>query len=216
VRIGLTIASGGPRNRSFVTKKLVDVILVVLVAFVVLAAAALNVVTRAIASWSDRVADELGAGALGALFNDAVSGFVAPAVLLFVVSAFLYRLIPPVRAPWRFVLSGAAFAGLALQAVQVGMSWYLSGPAEFDAVYGSLGAALAFLLAVYVSATAFLIGGELVFAWAGREPPEDEDGGIWAWLRRRLTGYDSGSTSRTENGSRHSSRDSPLIVRRHS
>ena len=114
------------------------------------------------------------------------------------------------------VLAGAAFAALALQLVQLGMAWYLSGPAELDAVYGSLGAALAFLLAVYVSANAFLICGELVFAWSGRLPP-DEDEGLFVRVRELVAGpYASGSASRTENGSRQSSREAPSIVRRHS
>jgi membrane protein len=188
VRLGLTIASGAPRGRSFGVNKLLDFALVVLVVVLVIAAAALNVVTRTVTAWSDTVSDELGSGALGALFNDAVSGFAAPVVLLFGALVFLYRTIPPRKAPWRFVLVGAAVAAVALQAIQLGMAWYLAGPADYDAVYGSLGAALAFLFAVYVAASAFLIGGELVFAWAGREAVDDEDGGPLGSVRRRLEG----------------------------
>jgi membrane protein len=216
VRIGLTVAAGGMRTRSFARSKLFDFLLVFLLTVLVLAAAALNVMTRAVARWSDEVADKLDAGALGALFNGVVSGLVAPMLLMFCACAFLYRVIPPIRAPWRCVLVGAAFAALALQLVQLGMAWYLSGPAELDAVYGSLGAALAFLLAVYVSATAFLICGELVFAWSGRLPP-DQDEGLFVRVRELVAGpYASGSASRTENGSRQSSREAPSIVRRHS
>lgn len=188
VRLGLTIASGAPRGRSFGVNKLLDFALVVLVVVLVIAAAALNVVTRTVTAWSDTVSDELGSGALGALFNDAVSGFAAPVVLLFGALVFLYRTIPPRRAPWRFVLVGAAVAAVALQAIQLGMAWYLAGPADYDAVYGSLGAALAFLFAVYVAASAFLVGGELVFAWAGREVVEGADGGPLERVRRRLEG----------------------------
>ncbi|HEY7731504.1 MAG TPA: YihY/virulence factor BrkB family protein [Gaiellaceae bacterium] len=191
VRIGLTVAAGGERGRSYGARKLLDLLLVLLVAVLVLAAAVLNVVTRAVTAWSDGVAEALGKGALGALFNDLVSGFAAPAVLLFGASVFLYRYVPPRRARWRYVLIGAAFAGVVLQAIQLVMAWYLAGPADYDAVYGSLGTALAFLLAVYVAATAFLIGGELVFAWDGRQLENDADedeGGVLGWLRRRLEG----------------------------
>jgi membrane protein len=216
VRIGLAVAAGGMRTRSFARSKLYDFVLVFLVTVLVLAAAALNLLTRAVARWSDEVADELDAGALGTLFNDVVSGLLVPVALMFGACVFLYRVIPPVQPPWRAALAGSALAALALQLVQLGMAWYLSGPAELDAVYGSLGAALAFLLAVYVSATAFLICGELVFAWSGRPPP-DEDEGVFVRLRELVAGpYASASASRTENGSRQSSRDAPSIVRRHS
>ncbi len=42
--------------------------------------------------------------------------------------------------------------------MQLGLGWYLSGPAEFTRVYGSASAIFAFLFSVYLSASVFVIG----------------------------------------------------------
>ena len=41
--------------------------------------------------------------------------------------------------------------------LQVGLGWYLSGPADFTQVYGSASAIFVFLYSVYLSATVFVI-----------------------------------------------------------
>ena len=60
--------------------------------------------------------------------------------------------------PLEYFLEGAAVAALLHQAVQLGLGWYLSGPADFSKVYGSASAIFAFLFSVYLSASAFVIG----------------------------------------------------------
>ena len=52
---------------------------------------------------------------------------------------------------------GSAAAAIGFQAVQVGLGWYLSGPADFSKVYGSASAVFVFLFSVYLSASAFVI-----------------------------------------------------------
>ena len=72
--------------------------------------------------------------------------------------ALLYRFLPRARPTWRAALYGAVGAAVACQAIQFGLSWYLAGPADFTRLYGSAGAVLAFLLFVYLSSMAFLVG----------------------------------------------------------
>jgi uncharacterized BrkB/YihY/UPF0761 family membrane protein len=67
------------------------------------------------------------------------------------------RYLPRHRPGWRAALLGGATAALGHQAVQVGLGWYLSGPADFTNVYGSASTVFAFLLSVYLSASAFVI-----------------------------------------------------------
>ena len=58
--------------------------------------------------------------------------------------------------------SSAAGAGaLGFQAIQAGLAWYLSGPANFSAIYGSASAVFAFLLSIYLGASAFVVGAVL-------------------------------------------------------
>jgi membrane protein len=84
-------------------------------------------------------------------------GVVVPLALTFLVFTSLYRYLPRHRPGWRAALLGGGAAALGFQAVQVGLGWYLSGPADFTQVYGSAGAIFAFLFSVYLSASAFVI-----------------------------------------------------------
>jgi membrane protein len=84
-------------------------------------------------------------------------GVVVPAALSFLVFVLLYRYLPCHRPSWRAALLGGAAAALGYQAVQVGLGWYLSGPADFTEVYGSASAVFAFLFSVYLSASAFVV-----------------------------------------------------------
>ena len=91
-------------------------------------------------------------------------GVVAPAAVVFLVVVLLYRYLPHHRPRWLAALYGGAAAAVAHQAVQAGLGWYLSGPADFTKVYGSASAVFAFLLSVYLSANAFVIGAILTRA----------------------------------------------------
>ena len=84
-------------------------------------------------------------------------GVVVPLALTFLVFLLLYRYLPHHRPGWRAALLGSAAAAIGFQAVQVGLGWYLSGPADFSKVYGSASAIFAFLFSVYLSASAFVI-----------------------------------------------------------
>ncbi|HEY9217498.1 MAG TPA: YihY/virulence factor BrkB family protein, partial [Phenylobacterium sp.] len=85
-------------------------------------------------------------------------------LLLVAASAFsiLFRYGPcRSRARWRWVTSGGFFAACLWLGGSLGYSWYLNHIAHLDATYGSLGAVIAFMLWVYVSVMAVLIGAEL-------------------------------------------------------
>lgn len=83
-------------------------------------------------------------------------GIVLPTALAFLVFALLYRYLPHHHPDWRAVLLGGAAAALGYQAVQIGLGWYLSGPANFTQVYGSASAIFVFLFSVYLSASVFV------------------------------------------------------------
>jgi len=102
-----------------------------------------------------------------------VLGVLVPVALTFAVFMLLFRYMPRHRPGWRAVLIAAAAAALGFQAVQVGLGWYLSGPADFTKLYGSASAVFAFLFSVYLSASAFVIGAILAAVlderFAGRQ-----------------------------------------------
>ena len=85
-------------------------------------------------------------------------GVVVPAAAVFLVFVLLYRYLPHHRPRLARSPSRPAAAALGHQAVQLGLGWYLSGPADFTKVYGSASAIFAFLFSVYLSASIFVIG----------------------------------------------------------
>jgi membrane protein len=83
------------------------------------------------------------------------------AVLLFAL-ALLYRFGPsrPAR-PWRWLSVGATLAALLWIGGSALLSLYLSDFADYDATYGSLGAAIGFMMWMWMSASIVLLGAEL-------------------------------------------------------
>jgi membrane protein len=74
----------------------------------------------------------------------------------------LYRFGPSrAQAQWRWVTWGGVFAALLWIVVSVGLSTYLSNFADYNATYGSLGAAIALMMWIWLSACAVLVGAEL-------------------------------------------------------
>ena len=139
----------------FARGKLVDAALVVGVLLAMFVAVGLSVLEQLAARASRHVERWLDWQPGGVGF---VLGTVVPTVLTALVFALLYRYLPLKEPGWRAALYPAAGAAIACQAIQLGLSWYLAGPADFTRLYGSAGAVLAFLLFVYLSSMAFLLG----------------------------------------------------------
>jgi membrane protein len=85
-----------------------------------------------------------------------------PIAISFLAFFFVYWLIPARRTPARYVLPGALLAAVLFEVVKVGFSIYLENFASYNVVFGSLGAVVAFLFWVYLSANILLLGAEFV------------------------------------------------------
>ena len=79
---------------------------------------------------------------------------------MFAALLALYRLVPPTSTRLAEVWPSALGAAIACQIVVAGFAFYAARLADFNAVYGPLGAVLAFLLLVYLLATVMLLGAE--------------------------------------------------------
>jgi membrane protein len=86
-------------------------------------------------------------------------------VLLFVLLiglAVLYRYGPDRRvARWQWVTVGSIFAAGTWMIVSFLFSWYLTSFANYNATYGSLGAAVGVMIWLWISNTVMLLGAEL-------------------------------------------------------
>jgi membrane protein len=84
---------------------------------------------------------------------------------LFVIVALgisaLYRFGPSRRPPkWRWVSIGSVVGAIAWLAGSVAFSWYLGNVADFNATYGSLGAAIGLMMWLWLSAVVVLLGAQ--------------------------------------------------------
>jgi Predicted membrane protein len=76
--------------------------------------------------------------------------------------AVLYRFGPSRESPrWEWVSVGSAFAAVAWLAGSALLSWYLANFANYDATYGSLGAAIGMMIWMWMSSIVILLGAEL-------------------------------------------------------
>jgi membrane protein len=141
---------------------------------------------------------------------------------VFVIAAVAFSLIyryGPSRRParWRWVAFGGVLAAFVWLCVSLTFSWYVNNVAHFGVTYGSLGAMIAYMLWLWVSAMVVLTGAELnaeiehqtcVDTTVGPERPIGERGAvmadtvgkaftvspreavhIWASFARRQVGY---------------------------
>ncbi len=73
--------------------------------------------------------------------------------------ALFYRLAPASGTSWRGALIGAATAAALWVLASVGLSWWVEGFSDYEAMYGAAGSMLIVLLWFYLSALAMLLGG---------------------------------------------------------
>lgn len=148
---GLNIAYGETEKRNFVVRRTLSyAFTVALVLFATVVTGVLVAVPIYLRKWG--------------LIDSWLAPFRWVVLTALAASAFavLYRFGPSrERARWRWVRWGAAFAAAAWIGGSLGFSWYVNHVAHYDATYGSLGAAVGFMMWIWVSAMVVLIGAEL-------------------------------------------------------
>lgn len=97
--------------------------------------------------------------------------------MAFVVVGSLYRFVPLVRPSWRHVWPGALVTAICFEAASLGFEWYVRIFDPYHVVYGSIGALIAFLMWVYISAFIFLFVAKFTaMRLRPAEQPRDEPG----------------------------------------
>lgn len=152
-----------PCSRGFVKERGMAILLVFVAAIPVLGASALIVsgsrVERDISSWLGLLKD--GGDFTGGL---ALAGQLlryAVAFTAFVVAiGFIYYFGPNRKQRFRMVLPGAALATFLWMIATAAFAWYVRHVADYNVLYGSVGAGLALLVWMYVLAVISLYGCE--------------------------------------------------------
>ena len=91
-----------------------------------------------------------------------IASTALPLAISFVAFFFTYWLVPARRTNAKYVVGGALLAAVLFEVVKLGFTIYLENFSSYDVVFGSLGAVVAFLFWVYLSANILLLGAEVV------------------------------------------------------
>jgi len=116
--------------------------------------------------------------ALGIVWD--VLPLLVPVSISFVAFVVLYWIVPATKVKIRDVLFGAALAAILFEFAKVGFTIYLANFSNYNVVFGSLGAVVAFLFWVFLSANIMLLGAELAAEYprvmrGDYDEPEDKE-----------------------------------------
>ena len=91
-----------------------------------------------------------------------VGAYLALLLVAAAIAATLYRYAPSrENARWEWITPGSLFTAITWVLLTLGFGYYVTSVANYDATYGSLGAVIALLTWMYLSAYVFVIGAEL-------------------------------------------------------
>ena len=176
-------------RRPFVRGKLVDLGLVLGVGGLLTISIGATAVLQVGRDVSDSVADSLGPFGAEATGFFRVIAVLVPFLLTWTTFTIIYKVVPSVTTRIRDVVGGALVGALLFEALKHGFAFYLRNFSNYDAVYGSLGAAIALLFFVYLAACVLLFGAEIAAEWPrvmyGHYDDEEEEAEA-ASLRERV------------------------------
>jgi len=144
-------------RRSYLRRQATAILVTIGVALVAVVALALLVVgpfvTHYVASW-------VGGGSAFETAWD-ISRWVGAGLLVLAVWAIVYRFLPDTDAPFRIFTPGAVIGVLGWLAISALFGVYIGRFNSYSAMYGALGGAIIFLLWLWLSGIALLVGAEI-------------------------------------------------------
>ncbi|TLP62997.1 MULTISPECIES: YihY/virulence factor BrkB family protein [Pseudomonas] len=82
-------------------------------------------------------------------------------ILMMVAVALIYYVMPDVKQKFRFITPGSVLAVVVWIIASLGFAYYVRTFADYNAMYGSIGAIIVLLLYFYISAAVLLLGAEM-------------------------------------------------------
>jgi len=82
-------------------------------------------------------------------------------LLMMVAVALMYYVMPDVQQKFRFITPGSVLAVVVWIVASLGFAYYVKTFANYNAMYGSIGAIIVLLLYFYISAAVLLLGAEM-------------------------------------------------------
>ncbi len=152
-----------PSGRPFLRQRMVAILLVFIAAAPVIAGSSLLVLGDRVEKWFLAALGVLPAGEQlrgWVLVAGVASRYVVALGAISVATAGMFYFGPNRRQQWKSVLPGALLSTLLWFAVTVLFAWYVRNIANYNVMYGSIGAVIALLVWMYVLAVVALLGCE--------------------------------------------------------
>ena len=161
IRKGINIAWGIQKTRPFIKERLIDMALVAGAGLLMVMLLFVAPTASSIHKWLSLVFPDISFELLSRIVSQAVSP-----ILSFSTFMILYRYMPNTEVRFRDVWLGALFSCLGFEGAKWGFLQYVNTYPVYNLLYGSVGAVMALLTWVYVSAIILLFGALLTSRYA--------------------------------------------------
>ena len=118
---------------------------------------------------------------------------MASTTILFTLA---FKILPAERHKLRDMWPGILFAIVSYELLKRGFSIYLDNFSNYSAIYGSLGAVIAFMVFIYLASLFFLLGAEMAAEWPGIRDDDGADDGEGKTIGEEIKGFFKGLVSR--------------------
>lgn len=88
-------------------------------------------------------------------------GFLLPVIITITAFTLMYKIMPNTKVRLASALKGAVIAGLLWELAKIAFSYYVTNIAKPNAIYGSLGGLILFLVWIYYSSTVMIVGAQI-------------------------------------------------------
>nr|NQU94572.1 YihY/virulence factor BrkB family protein [Bacteroidota bacterium] len=145
-------------TRSWLKQRLISLFLVILISFLIIIAITLFIVGGYVMRWL--VVEGILTNSFTIIIIQIVRWILIISISLFSIS-FLYYFAPAKKREFRFISAGSTLATALMLLTTYGFNFYIENFSRYNALYGSIGTLLVFLLWVYFNSIILLIGFEL-------------------------------------------------------
>ena len=184
IRKGINNAWGIMKPRPFLKERFIDFVLVLGAGVVVLVVLFFGPAIEVVRQIAEEVAPE--SDVVSDFLVDLITRLLTP-ILAFLAFLMIYRYIPNTTVSYKVVWPTALLASLAFDVTNWGFLWYVRSFPVYNVVYGSVGAVLALLTWVYLTAVILLFGALVTSRYAAHLEQHGHDETLFSMLWSGLT-----------------------------
>lgn len=165
LRVALNIAWDSTYRRPALKGKLVDIVMILIVGLLVGLSVATTGLRPFVRDAINDVSDHYSVAGDVLEVGLWLATYLIPMIASFLIFTALYRFVPAVKTTFNEIWPGALLAAVAFELAKVGFAFYITNFGNYNAIYGSLGAVIVFMLFIFIAANILLFGAEVASEW---------------------------------------------------